>query len=106
MDAPAGTDVGAVASPLARVAPASDAGDEDLAATPKTTAVAATDAARAQRVVRERRSRPLAVWVRGSGMDASRRGIHPAGPGGGGAGRAEWVDAHLTSVVVHFVSIG
>ena len=79
---------------------------EDLAATPNTTAVAATEAAITQRVVPESRLKPSSERTRGCGTDTSEGGSRPTGPGGGRAGRAERVRDHPSSVGPVPVSAG
>jgi hypothetical protein len=75
-----------------------DVCEDDFAATPNTTAVAATEAASTQRVVPESRLRPSSDRAWGSDTDTSEGGSRPTGPGGGRAGRAERVRDHPSSV--------
>jgi hypothetical protein len=89
-------DVESVEPPLAVVE--LDVCEDDFAATPNTTAVAATEAASTQRVVPESRLRPSSDRTRGCGTDTSEGGSRPTGPGGGRAGRAEHVRDHPSSV--------
>jgi hypothetical protein len=80
--------------PLAEVDFELDACEDDFAATPKTIAVAATDAASNQRVVSERRFSPASERAPGLGTGTSESGSRPTGPGGGRAGRTEHVRDH------------
>jgi hypothetical protein len=91
-------DVEPVEPPLADVDFELDVCEDDFAATPNTTAVAATEAASTQRVVPESRLRPSSDRARGFGTDSSEGGSRPTGPGGGRAGRAEHVRHHPSSV--------
>jgi hypothetical protein len=83
-----------------------EACEDDFAATPKTTAVAATDPASTQRVVVESRFRPASGPAAVVGTGVSEMGSRPTGPGGGRAGRAEHVRGHLSSVRPVAVSAG
>lgn len=91
-------DVKPVEPPLAEVDFGFDACEDDFAATPKTTAVAATEAASTHRVVPESRSRPASDRAPGLGTGTSQSGSRPTSPGGGRAGRAEHVRDHPSSV--------
>ena len=95
-----------VALPLAEVDLELDVCEDDRAARPKTIAVAATDAASTQRVVLESRFRPASGPAAVFGTVLSEIGSRPTGPGGGGAGRAEHVRRHLSSVRPEAVSAG
>ena len=79
---------------------------EDFAARPKTTAVAATEAASTHRVAPESRFRPESDSDMCLDTSASEGAPRPTGPGGGRAGRAEHVRDHLPSVQPMPVSRG
>jgi hypothetical protein len=105
-DPPPEPDVEDVEPLLADVDVELDVCEDDFAATPNTTAVAATEATSTQRVAPESRLRPSSDRARSCATDTSEGGSRPTGPGGGRAGRAEHVRHHPSSVQPPPVSRG